>query len=257
MPSRLRPRTISELVDVEFELLRRHYLSLLTIVAAGFAPAAALGGIEALTGAFASGTGAQAAGVSSMAVAWIALGLVLVACFLLVQGALIHAASDAYLDDRVDVADAFRRAATQLPTTLGAYLLAGIIVILGYLCLFFPGIWLYAGLFAVPAVALLENRGPDEAVGRSFALTKGRKLPVLGALFLIGIIAAVSRTMISIVGAVTNSVGVSLATQIAAYILAYPLGTVMVVLLYYDARIRFEGFDIERAAAALGTETAA
>jgi hypothetical protein len=170
---------------------------------------------------------------------------------LTLQGALIFAASDAYLDDTVDVASAFRRAAARMRSTLLAYFAAGLITVLGYLCLIVPGFYLGAALFAVPAIVLLEGRGTSEALSRSFDLTKGRKLQVLGALFVAGLIAFVGRTTASVAASVSGSPGLSIAVQIAGFIAFYPITTVMAVLLYYDARIRFEGFDIEREAAAL------
>lgn len=253
MASRLRPRSTSELIDVLFELLRRHYASFLTIVAAGFAPAVALGAAEAFAGAFGNFAN-QFAGASAAAI--IALVVVGFACVLLVNGALIHAASDAYLEDRVDVADAFRRSVRYVPIMSVAYLLTGLTTLLGYAFLIIPGIYLAIGLFAVPAIVLLEGRGPSEAMGRSLSLTKGRKLAVFGALFITGLIAVISRMTIGAVGGIGGGPGVGLAAQIAGYVAFYPLTIVMAVLLYYDARIRVEGFDIERAAAALGSETA-
>ena len=249
MASRLRPRSTSELIDVLFELLRHHYASFLTIVAAGFAPAVALGAAEAFAGAFGNFAN-QFKGASPTAI--ILLVLVGFACVLLVNGALIHAASDAYLDDRVDVADAFRRSVRYVPIMSVAYLLTGLTTLLGYAFLIIPGIYLAIGLFAVPAIVLLEGRGPGEAMGRSLSLTKGRKLAVFGALFITGLIAVISRMTIGAVGGIGGGPGVGLAAQIAGYVAFYPLTIVMAVLLYSDARIRVEGFDIERAAASLG-----
>jgi hypothetical protein len=256
MPSRLRPRTVSELVDVEFELLRRHYASFLTIVAVGLAPVVALG-IALGVGAAVLGAGAKHSGVSPALIGGVVTAaLAMIACFIVLQGALIHAASDAYLEDRVDVADAFRRAAARTGTIFLAYALAAVIVLVGYVMLIVPGIYFGLALFAVPAIVLLEGVGPGDAVSRSFALTKGRKWAVLGALLVAGLISFAGRMTLGFAANVFGSVGLALAGQILGFVAFYPVTTVMVVLLYYDSRIRVEGFDLERAAAALESEAA-
>ena len=149
------------------------------------------------------------------------------------------------------VADAVRRGAARAPSTLGAYVLMGGITFLGYVLLIVPGLLATAALCAVPAIVLLEGRGPGEAVGRSFALTKGRRWPVLGALLVAGLIAGAGRMTLNVAGALSGSTGLAIAMQIVGFVVLYPLTTIMAVLLYYDARIRVEGFDLERAAMAL------
>ncbi|HET7458842.1 MAG TPA: hypothetical protein VFJ74_14430 [Gemmatimonadaceae bacterium] len=259
MASRLRPRTTSELLDALFELLRHHYLSFLTIVAAGFAPAAALGAVTGLAGGFgafnAFGGSGDPRWTGTLVALLVVFAVVVLASVALVQGAVIYAASDAYLDDRIDVASALRRSASNVPMLLIAFLLTGLSTLVGYVFLIVPGIYIAAGLFAVPAIVLLEGRGPSEAMERSMSLTKGRKLAVLGALFVTALIAGVMRASLGAVGSIGFGPSVGMAAQIAAYTALYPLTTIMGVLLYYDARIRFEGFDLERAAAALDPAT--
>lgn len=251
MASRLRPRGTSELIDALFEILRHHYLGFLTIVVAGFAPAAAVGGVAALAGAFDGFDRAASNWTGTAVTAILALVVVALASIALVHGAVIYAASDAYLDDRIDVAGSFRRSMSNVPMLLVAFLLTGLATLAGYVLLIIPGIYLAAGLFAVPAIVLLEGRGPRAAMERSMSLTKGRKLAVLGALLVTGLIAAILRMSLGAVGSMGGGPGVGVAMQLAAYVALYPLTTIMAVLLYYDARIRAEGFDIERAVAAL------
>ena len=83
-------------------------------------------------------------------------------------------------------------------------------------------------MFAVPSIVLLEGKGPGEAVSRSFALTKGRKLSVLGALIVAGFIAGACRMMLNVVGALSGSTGVAVATQVVSFVALYPVSTVMV-----------------------------
>jgi hypothetical protein len=261
MASRLRPRGTSELIDALFALLREHYLAFLTIVAIGFAPVilatavtAAVGGMQISAASFSAaslGMAAYNAGWTTVAV----LTIVGLPCFMLVHAALIFAGSDAYLHDVVDVPDVLRRAAGAMPATLGAYLVATFLVCLGYVFLFVPGIYAYGALFALPPVILLESRGIGEGVSRSFALTKGRKRAILGTLFLTVLVVSIMQSM---TGAIVGLAGpwAGFAAQMAVAVACYPVSTVMVVLLYYDVRIRAEGFDLEWEVAAMSAPAA-
>ena len=56
---------------------------------------------------------------------------------------------------------------------------------------------------------------------------------------------------VGIVAAVTGSVVISTVLTVAASILAYPMFAITEMLLYYDARVRNEGYDIEMMAEGL------
>jgi len=121
---------------------------------------------------------------------------------------------------------------------------------------------------AVPAVVLEDCRA-GEAIGRSVELTKGR----LGRVLLLGVCA----TMITyaaillfqgpfIVGTVvvgpqtTSGFWLSLAGLVSGTIGTALTGPIMIVglaLLYYDARVREEGLDLQLMMAALDARPAA
>jgi len=241
MASRLRPRSTSELIDVLFALLREHYLAFLTITAVGLLPVVAL---------IALYFGIATEGVPN----WWLIGLIALAAvvgLVVTQGALILAGSDAYLHDRVDVEETLRRAVRQAPTTFFAYVISFAVIMVGYLFLLIPGIYAAGAMFALPAIALLEDVSPTAAVGRSFSLTKGRKLAILGSLFLVGLISGIVRMVAGMFGGIVGPM-TGVWAQAAAFLALHPLTTLMAVLLYYDVRIRAEGFDLDFETQSLG-----
>ena len=252
---RLRPRSTSELVDALFELLRLHYVPLLTMTTVGMSPVVALGVLAALFGV-AAPEGNDAL-VGPFIAVMIVGGLVAAVAIALTASAVIVAVSDAYLHDRVDPAAAFRTAWRRLPATAGAYLLMGFAMMIGFLCLIVGAIYASAALFALPAIVLLEERGPFEAASRSSQLSKDRKLAILGAIVLVSIITSVVSGMVQAGATLTLGETAALIAKFVMFVVLFPATSAMPVLLYYDARVRKEGLDIELEAAGLAQASAA
>ena len=68
---------------------------------------------------------------------------------------------------------------------------------------------------------------------------------IFGTLRLAFLIFFVVYFAIAIIAAMTGSVVISTVLTVAASIIAYPLFAIVEMLLYYDARVRNEGYDIE------------
>ena len=95
------------------------------------------------------------------------------------------------------------------------------------------------------------------AVSRSAKLSDGIKLHILGTLALVyGIFFILSIGIPLLMLAVDNPV-VQLVVQSLFSVVAAPIVNLVVMVLYYDARIRAEGFDVEHMAQSLGTSPAA
>ena len=95
---------------------------------------------------------------------------------------------------------------------------------------------------------------------RSVARTswpRGRSVAFLGTLLLTGLIVLVVQFLVGfalafvIPGIRTNPNAATLVSYVVG-IFIYPLVTVVITLLYYDLRIRKEGFDLENMAKELG-----
>lgn len=236
----LRPRSTTEIVDAALHLLRLNYVQLVTATAAIFLPAIIVALVlpESL---------APAAPMLYGLLQSIATGTVV----LLV--------SDSYLGRPPSVAGALRWVAAHGGTLIVASVLQGLLVIAGFVLLIVPGFIFMAWFFAAPIAVVLEDAGAIHALKRSRELARGHTGHVLGVLLLVLALYLVLTFLIyfvaSVIGAfVPGSLASPALVEIAAgvlRILLAPIVAVVMTLLYYDLRIRKEGFDLEMMAAEL------
>jgi hypothetical protein len=72
-------------------------------------------------------------------------------------------------------------------------LICGLMIGFGFLLIFVPGLYLFGRLAPFPAVLVAENRrNPFDAIGRTFALTKGHGWAILGIIIVIMIVAFIA-----------------------------------------------------------------
>jgi hypothetical protein len=100
---------------------------------------------------------------------------------------------------------------------------------------------------------VLEDTGPNVAMARSLKLSKGSAAHIFFSLGL-------AFFLYFIISGVISVLGLTLLTPTTAQIIGslviipiYPLLAVVSTMLYYDLRIRKEGFDLEIMARELGT----
>jgi hypothetical protein len=116
--------------------------------------------------------------------------------------------------------------------------------------------YVIARFFAVNQTIVLENRtvvGESNAFSRSGVLSRNRKWHVLATMLLVFVIFFVLQFGVTMLAKIVGSNAISLILQTLYTVVAYPLIGITQMILYYDARIRAEGFDIEVMAGALGT----
>jgi hypothetical protein len=130
-------------------------------------------------------------------------------------------------------------------------LLKYILLMVGFLLFIVGLLYMIARYFAVTPCIMLEGSGVFTAFGRSAVLSRGQKLHILFTSLLAFLIFVVMYVAVVIVAAATRSVVISTVLTVAASILAYPLFAITEMLLYYDARVRNEGYDIEMMAEGL------
>lgn len=120
--------------------------------------------------------------------------------------------------------------------------------------------------FTIQAV-VLEGRGPLSALGRSWTMMRGSFWRVLGIIvliyLLIQIITVVPSALLGgVIGAIFSELDQFMLQQSLSQLVGYviqifvlPLQLIGYTLLYYDVRVRKEGFDLElRASAAQRAE---
>lgn len=135
---------------------------------------------------------------------------------------------------------------------LGAGILAG----LGFIALIIPGLWIYAVYSMMPAAVVIEKVGFG-GLGRSAALTKEYRWPIVGAVVLLGIIGAViGFVSIFLVGLLLAAIGnagfgivVGVLVLAALSTIGAGLGSISVALIYARLREIKEGTSVRDIAA--------
>jgi hypothetical protein len=112
---------------------------------------------------------------------------------------------------------------------------------------------------AVAPAVVVEELGPIQGVRRSWSLMRRRFWPVLGIALLAGLI---SNVLGQVLGVVPTFAGLIVGLEWGWILLAVgailtalvttPIVAIVATLQYFDARIRFEGFDLQVIAAELG-----
>jgi hypothetical protein len=245
-PLPLRARSATEIVDAAFQLYRRDALTYLFVAALCYAPILVL---QLLVLGPASELEEQVSRLTfgySFAIAfgyWVSVSLM--------SAVIIRLASEDYLGRKLEPVVAVRDAVVKLPAVMVAFLLKYILMLLG-LFLFLVGLlYMLARYFAITAAIVIEGRGVFTAFGRSAVLSRGRKLHILATLLLSFLIFLIVYFAAVFLASVVSSIVVMTVLTTAASIVVYPMFAITEMLLYYDARVRSEGYDIEMMAEGL------
>jgi hypothetical protein len=133
---------------------------------------------------------------------------------------------------------------------LGTSLLAGAMLGIGFVLFVVPAVVMYAAFITVIPVVLLEDRAGLNAISRSYTLSRGLLLRNLGVvLILLSPILVVTFLAVFLPGLVsllwTSAEQLFQPEIILAIIqaIALPLMLILPVLIYYDERVRKEGYD--------------
>ena len=145
-----------------------------------------------------------------------------------------------------------------LLSALGAGGLGVLLAVLAFVALIPLLIMVYVRtVVAVPAI-VLERVSGWRGLQRSWQLISGRFWPTLGRVALLGLIAAIISSVVAAIfdvpGALIAPNNTFVFDQVASALAAVfvgPITYIGVTLLYYDIRIRKEGFDIEMLARSL------
>jgi Membrane domain of glycerophosphoryl diester phosphodiesterase len=261
----LRPLSVGEILDAGFRLFRHRFGTLVACVVVPVVPLTILGTIVTAStdpnaydvNAPATETGTALAGfLISLVLQSAGAALAVAACF--------KAISAAYLGERANWADSLGYAVRRFIPLMAVYILVVLITIPGFILLLIPGIWLSIKLcMSFPAV-IFERANPFRAIGRSWKLTRHNWWRVFGTLVVVFLIAlVVNFALTAILGAVAaGSDTISelafalLATIITliTYMLTYPLWAAVMTVIYYDLRVRNEGFDLQLLAQGVGAD---
>lgn len=268
----IRPRSAIEIVDTAVSLFRDNFKTMAIIGLAGSLPIIAA--ITAGIGIFAAAANPQAFLKNPMAVVpgMIVFGVVMLFWMAVVDGALTFAAAEAYHGRRPSPADAFRGAIgkgmslvvgniLRMLIVLGAAGIAGVAAALAARANRFGAaligigvavlvVHLLARTFAITSAIVIEDQGATEGVKRSFFLSKDATLRIVGVALLCMIIyllvqvigSALAQALVAALlrNAILAQVVGNLVTMIV-----YPFLNIAIMVLYYDQRVRKEGYDLD------------
>jgi len=264
----IRPRRATELVDASFQLLRKYFPLLVTVSALTMAPGVIYRIIER-----------DAMSNPQLMVAhpgaFIGVGLTVLLCVVVCDAVLTVAVSQAYLEGAIDLGLAFSAGLQGMLAVLAATFLrlllfmvvvivAGVAVALvallktpALIVLVFPfvmwaTVYLLLRTFALIPIVLLEHAGPTVAMGRSLRLTRDCTAHVFFSLALASVLYLIVTMIVSVLGLTLLTPTTAGIIGAVASIPIYPLMSVVSTLLYYDLRIRKEGFDLEIMSRELG-----
>lgn len=184
-------------------------------------------------------------------------------------GAILHVIAQEFIDQRVGVGAALSFALGRFFRLLGTSILAGLIIGLGSLCIV-PGFIFMVWYAFIAQVVVVEALGGEKALSRSKRLTEGFRWRIFGLVVLVVIIQGIivglggalnlvlpSSEQVpvdvpggSAVRAVFNYRNYAINTLVSQLlnILVASFSAVCFTLMYFDLRIRKEGFDLELAA---------
>jgi hypothetical protein len=237
----LRPMGLLEIVDQTFRLYRRHFGVFFGIAAVVYVPWGVL---------------------QSIPVVNVLSGLLLTPFALVAGAALTKAVSDRYLGEQLSIGEAYRYIGRRFWPLVFTMILAYLMVLGGFILLIIPGIIFTFWVMLTAQVFVIEDKRYSQAIWRSkFLIGQG----TWARLFVVGLSVGaltliIQFVLMAVVGfsmfAGTSETGVMpihvaiLSGLIQALVL--PLGQIATVLLYYDSRIRKEGFDLQMLAREMG-----
>ena len=254
----LRPLSTSELLDRTFHLYRNNFVVFAGIAALPqlvvLALQLAFSGLI-FAGALSSVGGALAAGVGVSLIIGIASYIAVETS----HAATVMAVSHLHLDRPTSIGLAYASAKSSIGRVIGISFVIALACGVGFLFLVVPGVYLALTWSLAIPVTVLEGGGMGASTTRSGLLTKGSKGRIFVIYLLILVLAWIvsalfqlvlvgSLKVVTINDASTRS-AISYALQSAAGFISTclvgPLATIAGTLIYYDQRVRKEGFDLQ------------
>jgi uncharacterized membrane protein len=249
----LRPLSMGEILDVSFQVYRRHFAALATV-------AVICSGLPVLFSLFIEASGGMFQHI------WLALLYygIFVVLSAIATAATVFIVSESYLGRPLSAAEALSRATPLLWRVIACSILTGFLVIIGFVLFVIPGIILICGVIvAFPVLVLEPGTTASGALARSWALTHGSRWRIFGmlaTLLLLLYIPIIALTAIAALVLPDSTPGSAMTGGLVGLVIMgvlqlflYPLFYCVLTVSYYDLRVRKEGFDLEVLAQTLQT----
>jgi hypothetical protein len=180
-----------------------------------------------------------------------------------IAGAISRVVAASYLGDQLPAGPALRTTLRRAIPLLVAFFLVHLLELPAFVACILPGLCLMTLYQAVAPAIMVEELGPIAGMKRSWRLMSGRFWPYMAIALLAGGISSVLRNILAVIPTLLAFVAphsvrwllIGLGSGLAT-LLTVPIVAVVATLVYFDARIRTEGFDLQMIAADLARGSA-
>jgi hypothetical protein len=258
----LRPLSIGELLDAAIKVCTANAGTLLRAVIVVVVPVQILAAIIQISTIDAASfdSGRITTGDAAYIAGQLLVNLLFLVMFLLATGACFRAIAEAWLGHRPDWRDSLRFAARHSLSLLWISILYFLAVLVGLFGVIIGAIFLGVAFSVSFPVHFVEDRRGTKALGRSWTLVKGRWWATFAVLFLAALLAVVVQFVMGFIFGLLTVFNDSFAFFIvistlataAALLITTPFQAAIVALVYFDLRVRKEGFDLQVLAERLG-----
>ena len=269
--SNLKPLSIGQLLDRAIRLYRQNFLLFIGIIALSQIPSTIF---VVLVTFFSSSATLNDFSSFDPVASFAAMGvgfITLVVSVLMTQigtAALTRAVADNYLGQELGIWDAYQKIGKSWLSLLGATILCGLLIFALFIFFIIPcigwlaaipgfGLIVFLSMVVVPLIApvvVLEGKSAIQSISRAWSLARRRFWPVFGLVVLLTILVqlVVTGPTALVVGLLTTSstwdpVLANVLQQLVSFlfsIIFLPIQLTCITLLYFDIRVRTEGFDL-------------
>ncbi len=118
---------------------------------------------------------------------------------------------------------------------IGAGILAGIGIGIGFLLFIIPGLILLTIWSVIAPVIVVERSGVIDAFGRSRALVKGNGWQVFGVILVVFLITAIASAILGAIGmGISDSLGMRVLVNVIASTLTAPIAALAAATIYFN-----------------------
>ena len=272
-PLPLHPMSLSDILDGAFKLFKANFRTILTIVAILAVPFQIVGAVlernllggkgffTLLNDPSAAATARSTGGGARVQIATYGVTLINLILLPFIAGAIAKVVAASYIGQQLSAGEALRAVRRRFWALLGAWWSWHPFEWIGFVLCIFPGLALMTMFVMVAPAIVTEELGPIRGLKRSWNLAARRFWPTMGIALLGGLMASLLG---QIVGGIPTVVAFVIGLKWGWILLAAgssltsllvtPLVSIIATLLYFDARIRTEGFDLQVIAAGLARD---
>jgi hypothetical protein len=135
------------------------------------------------------------------------------------------------------VEDLVRATGPVILPLIGAGILAGLGIGIGFLLLFVPGLILLTIWAVIAPAIVVERTGVIEAFGRSRELVRGNGWQVFGVIFTVFVITAIVGVILGVIAAaISDTAAIRILFNVLASTVTAPIGALVAAVIYFRLR---------------------